>query len=200
MTRQNQERRFSVTRGSIRLRRTDTRRNHARILEAADATLAETGEVSFNAVAKRAAVGVGTVYRHFPTPESLVLAVYEFEVQQLVGVVPTLLEEHPPQDAFRIWVADHLAHYTATKRGLADALRAAASGREMHNLAFEDMTDAVAALIQANIEAETVRSDLEPRIVLRGLSALLLIDPNGDRDAQVTGLLDLLWRGMRAER
>jgi AcrR family transcriptional regulator len=92
-----------MTTGAVSPRRADTRRNHERILAAAAESLARSGEVSFNAVAKRAEVGVGTVYRHFPTPEALILAVYQREVRHLVDVVPSLLEAHPPDRAFRIW-------------------------------------------------------------------------------------------------
>ena len=76
-----------MTTGAVSPRRADTRRNHERILAAAAESLARSGEVSFNAVAKRAEVGVGTVYRHFPTPEALILA---------VGVIgPTRLWANP---------------------------------------------------------------------------------------------------------
>jgi hypothetical protein len=113
--------------------------------------------------------------------------------------VSALLEAHPPEVAFQVWVTDHLAHYMATKRGLANALRAAATDREVHNQVIEDITVAVSVLVQANVEAGTVRPDLDPRTVMRGLTGLLLLDPNGDREAQATGLTDLLWRGMRAD-
>lgn len=180
-------------------RQAGAQRTRQRILAAADATLVDAEMISLNAVAKRAGVGVGTVYRHFPTPEALVLAVYEFEVQQLVETVPTLLRAHPPAEAFRRWAIDHLGHYVTTKRGLADALRAAATGRDAHNRAFENMTAAVAALIQANLEAGTVRPDLNPRTVLLALSGSLLLDPKGDRQTQITSLVDLLWHGMRTD-
>jgi len=100
-----------MTTGSVSPRRADTRRNHERILAAAAASLADTGEVSFNAIAKQAEVGVGTVYRHFPTPEALILAVYRREVRHIVEVVPLLLEKHAPDEALRLWVTDHVAHY-----------------------------------------------------------------------------------------
>ena len=90
-------------------------------------SLAGSGEVSFNAIAKQAGVGVGTVYRHFPTPEALILAVYQREVRHLVEVVPSLLDSIPPEQAFRVWTTDHLAHYMMTKRGLATALRGASA-------------------------------------------------------------------------
>src|SRR5881275_1759117 len=118
-----------MTTGSVSPRRADTRRNHERILAAAAASLTRTGEVSFNAIAKQAEVGVGTVYRHFPTPEALILAVYRREVRHIVDVVPVLLEKHAPAEAFRVWVTDHLAHYMMTMKGLDDALRRATASR-----------------------------------------------------------------------
>ena len=185
-----------MTTEPISSRRADTRRNRERILAAAEQALAESGEISFNAIAKAAGVGVGTIYRHFPTSEALVLAVYRAEVRHLIEIVPTLIETHPPQEAFRVWVADHLAHYMATKRGLGDALRAAATGGEVYNRAYEEVTVALVALLKANAEAGTVRPDLNPRTVMRGLGGLLLLDPDDDQRAQIADLTDLLWRGM----
>lgn len=75
----------------------------------------------------------------------------------------------------------------ATKRGLANALRAAAAATDAHNRPIEDITVAISALVQANAEAGTVRPDLDPRAVMRGLSGLLLLDPNGDRQANHGG-------------
>jgi AcrR family transcriptional regulator len=112
-----------MTTGSVSPRRADTRRNHERILAVAAESLSRSVELSFNAIAKQAGVGVGTVYRHFPTPEALILAVYQREVRHLADVVPRLLAAHPPEVAFRVWTTDRLAHYMMTKRGLADALR-----------------------------------------------------------------------------
>jgi AcrR family transcriptional regulator len=189
-----------MTTGSVSPRRADTRRNHERILAAAAESLARAGEVSFNAIAKQAEVGVGTVYRHFPTPEALILAVYEREVRHLVEVVPTLLEAHTPEQAFRVWTTDHLARYMMTKRGLVDALRAATSARgTLPANAYESMVEAVAMLLKANVAAGTVRADLDPETVLRGLGGLLYLDPTGDWRNQTESLTDLLWRGMRTD-
>ena len=184
-----------MTTGAVSPRRADTRRNHERILAAAAESLARSGEVSFNAIAKRAEVGVGTVYRHFPTPEALILAVYQREVRHLVDVVPRLLEAHPPDRAFRIWTTDHLARYMMTKRGLANALRGVAVS-ELPANAQQAMVGAVATLLRANVEAGTVRADLDPGTVLRGLGGLFYLDPNGDWRGQTESLADLLWRGM----
>jgi AcrR family transcriptional regulator len=186
-----------MTTGSVSPRRADTRRNHERILAAAAESLAGSGEVSFNAIAKQAEVGVGTVYRHFPTPEALILAVYQREVTHLVDVVPALLETHPPDQAFRAWTTDHLAHYMMTKRGLANALRAATASRgELPASAYQAMVGAVSTLLKANVEAGTVRVDLDPETVLRGLGGLLYLDPSSEWKTHAASLADLLWRGM----
>jgi AcrR family transcriptional regulator len=190
-----------MTTGSVSPRRADTRRNHERILAAAAESLAESDEVSFNAIAKKAEVGVGTVYRHFPTPEALILAVYRRELQHLVDVVPSLLETLTPEQAFRTWTTEHLAHYMMTKRGLADALRVASPSRgELPGNAYETLIGAVATLLKANVEAGTVRADLDPETVLRGLGGLLYLDRSGDWKGQTANLTDLLWRGMCDQR
>jgi len=189
-----------MTTGSVSPRRADTRRNHERILVAAAESLTRLGEVSFNAIAKKAEVGVGTVYRHFPTPQALILAVYQREVRHLVEVVPSLLETHTPQQAFQIWTTDHLARYMMTKRGLASALRTASTSHgELPANAYQDMVGAIATLLKANVEAGTVRPDLDPETLLRGLGGLLYLDPTGDWQSQAASVTDLLWRGMRAD-
>jgi AcrR family transcriptional regulator len=187
----------TVTTGSVSPRRADTRRNNERILVAAAESLTCSGEVSFNAIAKAAGVGVGTVYRHFPTPEALILAVYRREVQHLVDVVPTLLRDRSPQEAFRVWTTDHLARYMMTKRGLVEALRAATSSHEdVARKAYDAMAGAVSTLLAANVEAGTVRADVDPETVLRGLSGLFHLDPRGDWRSQAEALTDLIWHGM----
>ena len=187
-----------MTTGAVNLRREDTRRNHERILAAALEALTASGEVSFNAIAKKAGVGVGTVYRHFPTPEALVLAVYRREVQHLVDVVPILLETNTPEQAFRVWTG-HLARYMMTKQGLAAALRTATTSQEeLFAKAYEAMISAVATLLEANVRAGSVRADVDPETVLRGLSGLLHLNPREDWPSQTENLTDLLWKGMRA--
>jgi AcrR family transcriptional regulator len=189
-----------MTTGSVNPRRADTRRNHERILAAAFASLTTSGEVSFNAIAKQAEVGVGTVYRHFPTPEALILAVYRREVEHLVDIVPTLLKTKTPEQAFRAWTG-HLARYMMTKRGLANALRTATTSQEeLFAKAYESMLGAVATLLSANVHAGTIRADLDPSIVLRALSGLMHLNPDGDWRSETESLTDLLWTGMRANK
>jgi AcrR family transcriptional regulator len=188
-----------MTTGSVSPRRADTRRNHERILAAALEALTTSGEVSFNAIAKTAEVGVGTVYRHFPTQEALVLAVYRRELQHIVDVVPSLLEANPPEQAFRLWTR-HLARYMMTKKGLASALRTATTTQEeLFANAYEAMQKALSILLEANVRAGSIRPGLEPVVVLRALGGLLYLSPSGDWQSQAESLTDLLWRGMRAE-
>jgi AcrR family transcriptional regulator len=189
-----------MTTGAVNPRRADTRRNHERILAVALEELTTSGEVSFNAIAKKAGVGVGTVYRHFPTPEALVLAVYRREVQHLVDVVPILLETNTPEQAFRAWTG-RLARYMMTKQGLAGALRTATTSHEdLFAASYKAMVGAVSALLEANVRAGVVRPDVEPETVLRGLSGLLLLSPREDWQGQTQNLTDLLWKGMRASQ
>jgi len=186
-----------MTTGSVSPRRADTRRNNERILAAALESLSCSAELSFNAIAKKAGVGVGTVYRHFPTPEALVLAVYRREVGHLVEVVPDLLAEHPPEAAFRIWTG-HLASYMMTKRGLADALSTAtaAAHEALAAGAYDAMLDAVTTLLDACVEAGAVRRGVDPRTVLLVLAGLKHLDPAGDWQRQAENLTDLLWHGL----
>ncbi|MFD2415953.1 TetR/AcrR family transcriptional regulator [Amycolatopsis pigmentata] len=190
-----------MTTGSVSARRADTRRNHERILVAAAESLTGSDEVSFNAIAKEAGVGVGTVYRHFPTPAALILAVYQREVRHLVEVVPSLLDRHAPEEAFRIWIFDYLVHYMMTKRGLVKALAAATACQgELPAEAYEAMKDAMSSLLKANVEAGTVREGLDPETLLSGLYGLFHLDPRGDWRSRTERLLDLLWRGMSVGR
>lgn len=174
-------------------RRADTRRNRERILVAASESLTRTGVVSYNAIAKRAEVGVGTVYRHFPAPEDLILAVYDREVRHLVEVVPSLLARHSPEEAFRTWAVGHLARYMMTKRGLSAALRAGDLPK------YTSMLDAMDALRQANVDAGTIRPDLTTETLMRSLGGLFFLTGDGWQ-AEAEALVDLVWRGIHDSR
>ncbi|PXY31388.1 TetR/AcrR family transcriptional regulator [Prauserella muralis] len=187
-----------MTTGSVSPRRADTRRNHERILAVAAEALAESAQVSFNAIAKQAGVGVGTVYRHFPTPEKLILAVYDREVRHLVDVVPELLEQAGPAEAFRAWATDHVARYAMTKRGLAEALAVATAHRgSLPFSGVESILGAMEELLRANVEAGLVRPDVDAETVMSGLMGLLFLDPDDDWQGRTAALVDLVWRGIR---
>jgi AcrR family transcriptional regulator len=102
--------------------RADAAKNREHILAVAREALRESGEASLIGIARRAGVGPGTLYRHFPSREALIAAVYSGDVERLVRSVPQMLAEHGPLDAFRVWFRT-LADFVQLKRGLGEALQ-----------------------------------------------------------------------------
>src|SRR6202012_3116249 len=146
---------------ATRRRRSDAAQNREAILAVALAALTESSEVSLNAIAQRAGVANATLYRHFPTRESLVLEVYRHEVRQLAAAADQLLAEREPGDALRAWVA-RLAQYAMTKHGLADAMRAAASpGTALFEETYTPIVGALGRLLAAAEQAGFVRAGLD---------------------------------------
>jgi AcrR family transcriptional regulator len=181
-----------------RRRRSDAAQNREAILAVALAALTESGEVSLNAIAKRAGVANATLYRHFPTRESLVLEVYQHEVRQVVSAADKLLAEREPGDALREWVA-RLAQYAMTKHGLADAMRAAASpGSALFEETYTPIVGALGRLLAAAGQAGVVRAGLDPDDVVLALAGLWEIDPETDWKARASRLYDLVFTGLRA--
>src|SRR3954463_12299172 len=110
---------------STRPLRADAQRNRDKLLAAATAAFAEEGEaVALEAVAARAGVGIGTLYRHFPSRDALIVAAYRQEVDSLCAAAQDLLRSRPADEALRAWT-ERFADYVATKRRMADALRSA---------------------------------------------------------------------------
>jgi AcrR family transcriptional regulator len=178
--------------------RADARRNRDRLLEVAVRAFSQDGpEVTLDSIAREAGVGIGTLYRHFPTREALVEAAYRSELARLCDAVPGLLAAQPPDVALRTWM-DRFVDYLATKRGMADALRAViASGGNPYEQSRGALTGAVTALLTAGAAAGLTRDDITPADVLASLSGVSLSagDP-GQRD-QAGRLLDLLMDGLR---
>ena len=127
--------------------RADARLNRERILSVAYQAFADDPDVSLNTIGKLAGVGAGTLYRHFPTREDLILAVYRQELQSMVDSVHDLVAESPPLEALRVWLL-RLADFARVKHGLGEALQTAA-GKDVADEADTPVTEAVAALLQA---------------------------------------------------
>lgn len=188
---------MAVSKGSDSLR-ADAQQNRTKILEVALESLTSSGDVSLNQIAKKAGFGPGTLYRHFPTREALVLEVYRYEVEQLAASAPVLLDELEPLQALRAWF-DRLAHYGMTKAGLAEALNAAATSRDaLAAETYGPVIGALTRLLKANEDAGTVRPGLDPDDVLLILGFLWRIDPSSNWRAQADRLLDILMDGLRA--
>ncbi|GGK79727.1 TetR family transcriptional regulator [Sphaerisporangium melleum] len=187
---------MSVT-GSRPLR-ADARRNRERLLEAAVRAFAHDGpEVTLEAIAKEAGVGIGTLYRHFPTREALVEAAYRNELARLCDAVPGLLVELPPVQAMRVWM-DRFLDYMTTKRGMADALRAViASGGDPYAHSRERLLGAIGELLGAGVAAGVIRADANPVDVMTVMSGVTLTAGSPAQRDQAGRLLDLLLDGLR---
>jgi AcrR family transcriptional regulator len=177
--------------------RSDAAENRRSILAAALDALNETSDASLNSIAARAGVANATLYRHFPTRESLVLEVYRYEVQQVVDDADGFLESLEPAEALREWV-QRLAQYAMTKHGLASALRAATEpGTELFADVYEQIVGTLGRLLDTAARSGAVRGDLDPDLVILALAGLWEIDPNSDWKATASKLYGLVLAGLR---
>jgi AcrR family transcriptional regulator len=177
--------------------RADAQKNRQRLLEVAVRALSEQGaDVAPATIAKLAGVGVGTLYRHFPTREALIEAAYRSDLTRLCDTVPDLLAKHTAAQALRIWMG-HCVDHAMTKHGMADALRVVlASGVNLYAESRSLLTEAIAALLQAGASDGTLRADLDPFDVLIMLSGIPLAVGEWGTSQQVSRLLDLLMDGL----
>ncbi|MDT0345776.1 TetR/AcrR family transcriptional regulator [Streptomyces litchfieldiae] len=178
--------------------RADARRNRARLLDAAVRAFSQDGpEVTLEAIARDAGVGIGTLYRHFPTREALVEAAYRNELARLCDAVPDLLGDRPPDAALRAWMA-RFVDYMTTKRGMADTLRAViASGGDPYAPSRDQLTAAVGTLLRTGAETGHLRPDIDPADLLAGLGGVALATGEPGQRARAGRLLDLLMDGLR---
>jgi AcrR family transcriptional regulator len=177
--------------------RKDAQRNREKLLAAAVELFAERGtEGSLEEVAKRAGVGIGTLYRHFPTRDALVEAAYRNEVAQLRAAADELLAELPPDAALEAWMRRFVDYGTA-KRGMRDALQSIAGGASLFADTRGQVTEAVAVLLRAGAEAGTLRADVEPEDVLRAMGAIWLVADGDDFAEQAMRILRLVLDGLR---
>jgi AcrR family transcriptional regulator len=177
--------------------RADARANRDRILDVARDAIAADPAVSLNAIAKAAGVGAGTLYRHFPSREALVLGVYRNELEALVALAPRLLTEHPPLQAFRLW-CDRLAVFGKMKHGVADLLHAARSDKDFQET-YGPMLDAVRKLMTACEGSGEIRPGADAEDFLMLLGFFWQIPPTPAGEARVKRLLALVFRGLGAE-
>jgi AcrR family transcriptional regulator len=147
--------------------------------------------------ARQAGVGIGTLYRHFPTREALIEAAYRNELARLCGSAAELLQTRPADIALRTWM-DRFIDYLATKHGMADALRAViASGGNPFAQSRESLLGAIGTLLKAGAADEKLRGDVAPGDVLASLSGVSLVAGSPQQRDQAGRLLDLLLAGLR---
>ena len=169
-------------------------RNHAAILEVAHDLLASSPTASMNEIAKRAQVGAGTLYRHFPTREDLILAVYRHDMQKLADSVDELLKTHSPLDAFLTWF-ETLAAYIRIKHGLDQALHSAAI-RSAIDESYAPVAAAVARLLDACVADGSVRPGLDADDVLLLMGFLWRLPPGDDGREQGLRIMRIVFNGI----
>jgi len=178
--------------------RADAQLNRERILSAAREAFAANPDASLNSIAKAAGVGAGTLYRHFPTREALVLGVYRHEIQQLVDLAPALLEQHAPLVAMRLWL-DRLAHYGRMKYGINDVLHAAMTPSVLGQT-YGPMVEAIDQLLKAAEALGLIPPGTDAEDLLLLLGFLWRIPPGPRATAQADRLIDLVITGLKGGR
>ncbi|MFJ4483539.1 TetR/AcrR family transcriptional regulator [Streptomyces longwoodensis] len=177
--------------------RSDAQRNRARILEVALAELTRSADTPLSTIAKKAGVGQGTFYRHFPTREALVLEIYRHEMQQVADTAAPLLRSREPDRALREWM-DGLARFAMTKAGLADAIRQAAGAPGAQKPGHAPVTEAAECLLRTAEQAGTIRPGITVDDLFLAIGGLWTLDPHSDWQPRATRLLDLVMDALRA--
>jgi AcrR family transcriptional regulator len=159
---------------------------------------AET-EPSIRAIAREAGVGIATFYRHFPTRESLVDAVYRDQVARLTTGARDLLAQHPPPVALRRW-ADLFGEWIATKNGMLETLVAMVeSGEISHAQTRTELLAAVEAILDAGRATSEFRADVSAEDIAAGLIGIFTVAKPPEHDSRASRLLDILVDGLRVK-
>lgn len=172
--------------------RADAQRNRERILDAAAIAFARDRDAALSAIGKLAGIGQGTLYRHFPDREALLWAVYEREVDDLVGHAGELLATATPREALRAWMS-HLARFAQTKAGLGAAMSQAIDGNaKAARPGYARVVRAIEALLVANKATGDVRSDVTAQDFTSLIAGLWQIGPGEEGEARAQRIVDLV--------
>ncbi len=181
--------------------RTDAQRNRERILEVAKEAFKRSGaNTSLDDIATQAGVGAGTLYRHFPTRDALLEAVYRTEVEKLGAAEGKLAQDMPPIEALRAWML-LFVDYIAAKQIIAPALNTIVGGpSKVYEASRAQITGAIQALVNRAIESGDIRSDLDPFDLLRALIGVSNVASSPDWKQSARRLVDILIIGSRPTR
>src|SRR5579863_4749487 len=181
--------------------RTDAQRNRERILEVAREAFTRFGaEASLDEIAKQAGVGAGTLYRHFPTRDELLKAVYRSEVEKLASAERKFAETMPPLEALRAWMLLFI-DYIATKKIIAPALNNIVGGpSKVFEASHDRIWGAIRALVKRAIKSGDIRRDLDPLDLLRALIGVANVASSPDWQQSARRLVDILITGSRPIR
>ena len=190
-----------VSQPARRKPRTDAQRNRERILEVAKRAFTRSGaNTSLDDIAKEAGVGPGTLYRHFPTRDALIEAVYRTEVERLAAAEQKLAETMPPIEALRAWMLLFVDHI-ATKQIIAPALNTyVGSPSKLYEGSRGQIQRAINALVKRAITSGDIRKDLDPFDLLRALIGVSSISSGPDWQQSARRLVDILISGSRPVR
>ena len=178
--------------------RADARRNRDRLLASASRLFVEQGlDATVDMIAKDAGVGMGTLYRHFPTREALIEAAYRTQLDAVCDAAAELVESVGAEEALRTWM-DRFLDYVTTKMGMKDALHAViSSGGNPFAHSRQRLLDALTTLLAATGGAGVTRTDVSTEDVLLSLSGVALAAGAPERREQAGRMLDLLLDGLR---
>ena len=177
--------------------RVDAQRNIEALLKAAAAVFASSGVAApMREIAERAGLGVGTIYRHFPTQADLIVAVLRHEVNACAAAAPELAATHEPLEALTLWI-DRYVDFLAAKRGLASAIHSGEPAFNGLTSYFEDqLRPALAQLLQTAADAGAIRKDLNADDLLWAIASLCSRPRTGD-PKQAQRLIALILDGLR---
>jgi AcrR family transcriptional regulator len=178
--------------------RADAERNRDRVLEVAKEAFTRSGaDASLDEIAKQAGVGAGTLYRHFPSREALIDAVYRSEVAKLAAAERSFAETMLPIEALRAWML-LFVDYIATKKIIAPALNTLLGGHpKVFEASYNQIWDAIRALVKRAIKSGDIRKDLDPIDLLRALIGVSNVASTPDWQQSARRLVDILITGSR---
>lgn len=178
--------------------RADAERNRDRILEVAKEAFTRSGaDASLDDIAKQAGVGAGTLYRHFPSREDLIEAVYRTEVEKLAAAERNFAETMPPIEALRAWML-LFVDYIAAKKIIAPALNTLLGGHsKVFEASYTQIWEAIRALVKRAIRSGDIRKDLDPIDLLRALIGVSNVASSPEWQQSARRLVDILITGSR---
>ena len=181
--------------------RTDARLNRERILEVAKQAFTRAGaNASLDDIARESDVGAGTLYRHFPTRDALIEAVYRTEVEKLAAAEQRFAKAMPPIEALRAWMLLFI-DYIATKKIIAPALNTFVGGpSKLYEGSRAQIQEAIEALVKRAIKSGDIRKDLDPFDLLRALVGVSNVASTPDWQQSARRLVDILITGSRPVR
>lgn len=177
--------------------RSDGERNRLKLIDAAKRVFAEKGAAAtLEQVARAADVSIASLYRHFPTRDAVISAVYRQEVDALIEAAERLVADREPEAALREWLT-LFVDFLDAKHGMAEAMNTLIGGPEdLYSKTPDRLASPITALVSRAVEAGVVRGDVEPLDLLRALSGVATIRVSDTWKRSAIRMIELLLSGM----